>query len=104
MRPANSMLFPTRASRIVSKSFRTTTHLSGGKMTSSHLMMLTITSIQIKHRTVIKDRQQEVRAVLVGLRYIGDYYMTLGVQHMYYVPLCTLLYGRFIDIKHVRIT
>ena len=52
----------------------------------------------------IKDRQQEARAVLVGSRYIGDYYMILDVQCMYHIPLPTLLYGLFIDIKHVKFT
>ena len=28
----------------------------------------------------IKDRQQEVKAVLVASRYIGDYYMPVEVQ------------------------
>ena len=50
------------------------------------------------------DRQQEVRAVLVGSRYIWDNYMPLKVRYMYYIPLYTLLYGSFIDIKHVKFT
>ena len=41
-------------------------------------------------RTIFKDRQQEVRAVLVASRYIGDYYMTLEVLFMYPIPLYTL--------------
>ena len=52
----------------------------------------------------VKDRQQEARAVLVGSRYIGDYYMILEVQYMYHIPLTTLLYGLSIDIKHVKFT
>ena len=51
-----------------------------------------------------KDRQQEARAVLVGSHYIGDYYMILELQYMYYIPLTTLLFGLFIDIKHVKFT
>ena len=39
---------------------------------------------------VVKDRQQEVRAVLVASRYIWDYYMTLEVLFMYHIPLYTL--------------
>ena len=53
---------------------------------------------------VIKDRQQEARSVLVGSRYIGDYYMVLELQYMYYIPLTTLLSGLFIDIKYVKLT
>ena len=52
---------------------------------------------------LIKDRQQEARAVLVGLHYIGHYYMPLEPKYMYYIPLTTLLSGLFIDIKHVKI-
>ena len=52
----------------------------------------------------VKDRQQEVRAVLVASRYIGDYHMPLKVLFMYHIPLYTLIYGLFIDIKHVKIT
>ena len=53
---------------------------------------------------IIKDRQQEARAVLVGSRYIGDYYIILELQYMYYIPLTTLLSGLFIDIKHIKFT
>ena len=42
--------------------------------------------------------------VLVGSRYIGDFYVILEVQYMYHVPLTTLLSGLFIDIKHVKFT
>ena len=52
----------------------------------------------------LKDRQQEARAVLVGSRYIGDYYMVLELKYMYYIPLFTLLSGLFIDIKYVKFT
>ena len=61
-------------------------------------------NIFIKQTNVFNDRQQEVRAVLVGSRYIGDYYMPLKVRYMYYTPLYTSLYASFIDIKHVKFT
>ena len=51
-----------------------------------------------------KDRQQEARAVLVGSRYIGDYYMILELQYMYYIPITTLLSALFIGIKNVKFT
>ena len=38
----------------------------------------------------LKDRQQEVRAVLVVSRYIRDYPMPLEVLFMYHIPLYTL--------------
>ena len=44
------------------------------------------------------------RQGLVGSRYIGDYYMILELQYMYYIPLTTLLSGLFINIKHVKLT
>ena len=44
------------------------------------------------------------KAVLVGSRYIGDYYFILELQYMYYIPLPTLLSGLFINIKHVKFT
>ena len=54
---------------------------------------------------VLKDRQQEVRAVLVASHYIGtSIYMSLHRQYMYYIPLTTSLSGLFIDIKHLKIT
>ena len=53
---------------------------------------------------IFKDRQQEVKAVLVASRYIGDYYMPLEVQYMRYIPLFTLLQGLFIDIKYLEFT
>ena len=53
---------------------------------------------------LLKDRQQEARAVLVGSRYIGDCYMVLELRYMYYIPLTTLLSGLFIDIKYVKFT
>ena len=43
----------------------------------------------ISRKVSLKDRQQEVRAVLVASRYIGDYYMTLEVLFMYHIPLYT---------------
>ena len=53
---------------------------------------------------MVKGRQQEARAVLVGSHYIGYYHMPLEPRYMYYIPLTTLLSGLFIDIKHVKIT
>ena len=55
-------------------------------------------------RRVCKDRQQEARAVLVALHCIGDACVSVEVYYMYYISLITLLYGLFIDIKHVQIT
>ena len=52
----------------------------------------------------VKDRQQEVGAVLVVSRYIGDQYMSLDRQYMHYIPLTTLVSGLSIDIKHIKIT
>ena len=52
----------------------------------------------------VKDRQQEVRAVLVASHYIGDQYMALDFQYMFDILLITLLSGLFIDIKHIKIT
>ena len=51
------------------------------------------------NKSLFKDRQQEARAVLVGSRYIGDYYMILELQYMYYIPITTLLSGLFIGKK-----
>ena len=51
----------------------------------------------------LKDRQQEVGAVLAMSRYIGDKYMSFDRQYMYYIPLTTLLSGLSIDIKHIKI-
>ena len=53
---------------------------------------------------LIKDRQQEARAVLMESHYIGDFHMPLEPKYMYYIPLTILLSGLFIDIKHVKIT
>ena len=58
--------------------------------------------IILKH--LFKGRQQEARAVLVGSHYIGDYYMVLELEYMYYIPLTSLLSGLFIDIKYVEFT
>ena len=52
---------------------------------------------------IVKDRQQEVTAVLVALRYIGDHCMPLDIQYMYHISLMTLFQGLSIDIKHVKI-
>ena len=46
-------------------------------------------SVSFCERVVVKDRQQEVRAVLVASRYIGDYHMLLQILLMYYIPLFT---------------
>ena len=37
-----------------------------------------------------QDRQQEARAVLAASRFIGDFYMPIELQYMYYIPLITL--------------
>ena len=52
----------------------------------------------------VKDRQQEVRAVLVASRYFGDQYMALDIKYMIYILLITLLSGLSIDIKHIKFT
>ena len=51
-----------------------------------------------------KDRQQEARPVLVASQCNGDYYISLKIQYMYYIPFISLLYGLFIDIKYVTVT
>ena len=52
---------------------------------------------------LLKDRQQEVRPLLVASRYTGDYCMPLEVQYMCYIPLISLLYGLFNYIKYVKV-
>ena len=49
-----------------------------------------------------KDRQQEAWPVLVPSGCNGDYYIPLEIQHMYCIPFISLVYGLFIDIKHVK--
>ena len=39
----------------------------------------------------VKDRQQEVRAVLEASRYISDCYMPLNIQYIHYIYLNTSL-------------
>ena len=53
---------------------------------------------------LIKDRQQEVRVVLVASRYFGDQYMALDIKNMIYILLIALLSGLYIDIKHIKLT
>ena len=52
----------------------------------------------------LKDRQQEEGPVLVAARYNEDYYIPNGVIYMYYICFISLFYGRYIYIKHVKIT
>ena len=40
----------------------------------------------------------------MALHYSGDSCVAVEVYYMYYISLITLLYGLFIDIKHVKIT
>ena len=48
-------------------------------------------SVNLYLNLSVKDRQQEVRAVLEALRYISDCYMPLDIQYMHYIPLITSL-------------
>ena len=63
----------------------------------------TIFNIKVKNKSSlspidisVKDRQQEASAILVVSHCIGDYYMALWVQYMYYITHFTLLYGRLL--------
>ena len=47
--------------------------------------------IKVCKHAVIKDRQQEVRAVLEASRYISDCYMPLDIQYIHYIYLNTSL-------------
>ena len=52
---------------------------------------------------LLKDRQQEVRPVLVASQYIGHFHVPLGFEYMYHIHFISLVYGLLIDVKYIKI-